>query len=325
MINGNDFRAAAGLGRYPVDLTEAEEPPHGRGLFSVARENGETAVTSIRRLAGRERTPGSGLVLAATGLLGLLAAGLFVVTLNAQFKYIFEAKGQALPAWIEASALDLGMAIFTLLALGLAMAKQSARVERALIVACAVGSAGQNYAAADVSSPRSVAAYVVPSLFLALVVDRTVAVVRRHALGAEEQSVWSTAGRAAAVIAKGFGLVLLYALRLALAPPSTGAGLRRVVLNAAPLPEPPVRLVAVEPEAEVKPIGPPPAEPAELAGASKKARLAWWYEHDEDFGKRSAVAAAAKRLAGRVNLSEGTARAYLGQICDDLDSQRRAS
>ena len=61
---------------------------------------------------------------------------------------------------IEAASLDLGMAILTLLALGLAMAGQAARIERALIVACALGSAAQNYAAADVASPRSVAAYV---------------------------------------------------------------------------------------------------------------------------------------------------------------------
>src|SRR5205823_2091812 len=83
-------------------------------------------------------------------------------------------------------------------------------------------------------SPRSVAAYVVPSLFLALVVDRGVAVVRRHVLGESERSVWVTVGRALAALAKGLGLVLLYLLRFVLAPPSTGAGLRRVVLNGAP-------------------------------------------------------------------------------------------
>ena len=106
---------------------------------------------------------------------------------------------------IEAASLDLGMAIFTLLALGLAMAGQAARIERALIVACALGSAAQNYAAADVTSPRSVAAYVAPSLFLALVVDRVVAVMRRHVLGDAERSVWATVGRALAVMARALG------------------------------------------------------------------------------------------------------------------------
>src|SRR5436309_5028559 len=281
----DDIRAAAGLPRRPVPSAAPADPPRGPGLFAVARANGETAITNVRRLAGAERAPGSRLVLAATVLLGLLAAGLFVVTLNAQYKYVYAAKAQSVPSMIEAASLDLGMAIFTLLALGLAMAGQAARIERGLIVACAAGSAAQNYAAADVTSPRSVAAYVAPSLFLALVVDRVVAVVRRHVLGAAERSVWATVGGAAALLAKGLGFVLLYALRFVLAPPSTGAGLRRVVLNAAPLPAAPERPAI--PVAEVPAIEPPEiTEPPELEGASKKARLAWWYERDETYGDR---------------------------------------
>jgi hypothetical protein len=336
-----DLRSAAGLGRLPVPLAPAEETPRGRGLFSVAKANGETAITNIRRLAGRERTPGSGLVLAAVVLLAILAAGLFVVSLAAQYRYVFEVKHQSLPSGIEAVGLDAGMAVFSLLALGLAMAGQSARIERALIVVCAVASAGQNYAAADVSSPRSVAAYVMPPLFLALVVDRVVAVVRRHVLGVEERSVWATIGRTAVFAGKGLGLVLLYVLRFVLAPPSTGRGLRRLVLMAAPLPD--AVVIAAELCKIVTPGGyrcgnvlpcgdheevqaiesAPVTEPPELEGATKKARLAWWYERDAGYGQRVAVAAAAKRLAGRVQLSEGTARSYLGQICDDLE--RRAS
>ena len=64
------------------------------------------------------------------------------------------------------------------------------------------------------------------------------AVIRRHVLGDAERSVWSTVGRALAGMARALVVVLLYLLRFVLAPPSTGAGLRRVVLNAAPLPEP---------------------------------------------------------------------------------------
>ena len=74
-----------------------------------------------------------------------------------------------------------------------------------------------------------------PPLFLALVVDRVVAVVRRHVLGDAERSVWAARPRPAAA-AKVLGLVLLYLLRLVLAPPSTSAGLRKLVLDAAPLP-----------------------------------------------------------------------------------------
>jgi hypothetical protein len=73
-------------------------------------------------------------------------------------------------------------------------------------------------------------------------------------------------------------------------------------------------------------IDPPPAaEPPELAGASKKGRLAWWYERDEGYGDRAAAAASAKRLTPKVDLSEGTARAYLGAILTDLERDGRAS
>ena len=235
-----DFRAASGLASWsPAILDQATEDgpaPRGPGLFEVGRANGERLITNVRRIAGAERAPGSAVVSAATSCWACWPAGLFVVTLSAQYKYVFAAKHQAIPAMIEAAALDLGMAIFALLALGLAMAGQAAKIERALIVACALGSAAQNYAAADVTSPRSVAAYVAPPLFLALVVDRVVAVVRRHVLGDDERSVWAAVGRALAAVRQGPRPGLAYVLRLVLAPPSTSAGLRRMVLIATPLP-----------------------------------------------------------------------------------------
>ncbi len=322
----DDFRAAAGLARWspaePREVVPEDSPAlRGPGLFEVLQAGGERVVTNVRRLAGADRARGSGLVSAAAILLGLLAAGLFVVTLSAQYKYVFAAKHQAIPAMIEAAALDLGMAIFALLALGLAMAGQAAKIERALIVACAVGSAAQNYAAADVTSPRSVAAYVAPALFLALVVDRVVAVVRRHVLGDAELSVWAAVGRGLAALVKGLGLVLLYLLRLVLAPPSTSTGLRRLVLIATPLP------AAEKPEKSERQgdEDDETREPPELEGASKRARLAWWYQRDAAYGDRSAAAAAAKRIAPHVDLGEGTARAYIGQILADLEKEGQAS
>jgi hypothetical protein len=276
-------------------VTSTPATPAGPGLFEVTRANGERFVTNVRRLAGAERAPGSALVSAATILLGLLAAGLFVVSLAAQYRYVFAVKHQSLPSAIEAIGLDAGMAIFSLLALGLAMAGQSARIERGLIVVCALASAGQNYAAADVTSPRSVAAYVVPPLFLALVVDRVVAVVRRHVLSDAEGSVWATVGRSAAAGARGAGVFLLYVLRLVLAPTSTATGLRRVVLNAAPLP-------GREAPEERQAIDPPP---------TKKAALLALYREHADYGNRDVAAKVAAELAAQAGLQPGTARAYL--------------
>ena len=118
------------------------------------------------------------------------------------------------------------MVIFSLLALGLARAGQPAHTERGLIIACAAGSAAMNFAASNTGSARSVAAFVLPPVFLAVVIDRVVAVVRRHVLGDTGRSAWAGSGR-----------VALYLLRFTLAAPSTAKGLRRQVLALTPLPD----------------------------------------------------------------------------------------
>jgi hypothetical protein len=174
---------------------------------------------------GSRRRPGSFLVAVATGLLFLLGVGLFAVSLDAQYRYVFHAKHQSAASWVEALALDLGMAIFSLLALGLARAGKPARAERALITLCAAASGVMNFAAANDASPKSVLAYVMPPVFLAVVADRVVSVARRHVLGENERSPWQAAAP-----------VVLYLARLVLAPPSTAAGLRRWLLLRTPLP-----------------------------------------------------------------------------------------
>src|ERR1035441_980288 len=233
---GEDFRAGAGLASWSPDAldlaSETAPAPRGPGLFESVAATGQRALTNVRRLAGAERTPGSRLILAATMLLALLAAGLYVVSLQAQYRYVFTVKHESAVSVIEAISLDAGMTVFALLALGLAMAGQSARIERAAVVACALASAGMNYAAASVTSPRSVVAFVMPPIFLALAVDRVVAVVRRHVMGDAERSAWSALGRLAGLL----GMAALYVLRFVLAPPSTAGGLRRWVLVLTPIP-----------------------------------------------------------------------------------------
>jgi hypothetical protein len=323
MSTTNDFRTASGLQRWPVaveDLppAEADAEPRGAGLFETADQDGWRHLTNVRKIAGRRRTrhaPGSVLIGAGGWLLAVLGGGLLFVSFAGQFAYLLAARHQVAPSMVAALMFDAGMIIFSLLALGLARAGKPARTQRALILACAFGSAAMNYAAADVASPRSVVAYVAPPLFLAVVVDQVIAVIRRHVLGDDEISPWAPLGRFLLSLIRLTGLVTLYSLRLLLDPKGTIPGLRRMVLNAAPLPVGP----------ELPAIEPPDAEPPELAGASKKARLAWWYERDADYGNRSAVAAVAKRLAPRVDLAEGTARAYLAQICADLEKAGEAS
>lgn len=85
-------------------------------------------------------------------------------------------------------------------------------------------------AAADVASPRSVTAYAIAPIALAMVVDRVVTVIRRHVLADQKPSAWSILARAAAAAAKIAGQVLLHCLRFALATPETAQGLRPMVL-----------------------------------------------------------------------------------------------
>jgi hypothetical protein len=198
---------------------------HGPGPALRPVHDAGTYRPALAGRGGSSRGPGSVLVAVATGLLFLLGVGLFAVSLDAQYRYVFHAKHQSAASWVEAVALDVGMAIFSLLALGLARAGKPARAERVLITACAAASGVMNFAAADDASPKSVLAYVMPPVFLAVVADRVVSVVRRHVLGEDERSPW----QAAAPLA-------LYGLRLVLALPSTAAGLRRWLLLKTPLP-----------------------------------------------------------------------------------------
>jgi hypothetical protein len=252
--------------------TVAQAGDHGAGLWSrtwLRRDGTESGpVLTNLRIAGAARRPGSLLVAVATGLLFGLGLGLLGVSLAAQYRYVFHERHQHLASITEALALDVGMVIFSLLALGLARAGKSARVERVLITACAAGSAVMNYAAANDLSPRSILAFCMPPVFLAAVTDRVIAVVRRHMLGDDERSPWAASGRGA-----------LYLARFLLAPPSTVRGLRRALLNAVPLPEPPVAMpdvpasavgAAGQPAIEAPAVGPKsPRKPVRKPGLER--------------------------------------------------------
>jgi hypothetical protein len=270
--------------------------PRGPGLFEITRANGERAVTNVRRLAGTDRAPGSALIAVAAWLLALIGGAALYVSFSAQRQYVFGARHQDAASIIEALLLDLLMIVFTLLALGLSRAGKSSRTERALILACAAASAYMNVSAADVASPRSVTAYAVAPIALAVVVDRVVAVIRRHVLADSEPSAWTSMGRATVAVVRLAGLVLLYSLRTALAPRETSAGLRQMVLDAAPLPS----------------LQVPQETPALDPFPTKKAALLALYRTHPEYGNRSKVGKVAAELAPRVDLSAGTARAYLG-------------
>ena len=205
--------------------------PRGPGLFAIEHTDGaqtRTFITNVRRLAGTERPPGSGLIMFATWLLALLAGGLLYVSFDAQYRYIFAVKNAAIPSMIEAVMLDAGMIILSALGIGLAMRGKASKAERFLIMICAAASAGMNFAAADPGSWRSVAAYTAAPVFLAIITDRVISVIRRHVLPGDTESAWAWLGRATIGAARLTALIALYLLRTVLAPKETGDEARRV-------------------------------------------------------------------------------------------------
>jgi hypothetical protein len=188
----------------------------------------------------REVRPGSRLIGTGGVLLFLLGLGLLAVSFAAQYQYVLHERHQHIASLIEAGALDVGLIIFTLLALGLARAGLSGKVERAAVIGCAIGSAVMNYAAADVTSPRSVLAYCMPAVFLAFVADRTTRTIQRHVLGMDEaRSPWSVLADTARRITRFWLLSVLYSLRLVIDRRGTWAGVKQAIIVATPLPEVP--------------------------------------------------------------------------------------
>ena len=177
-----------------------EETPAGPGLFEVTRTDvhgnaGRSFITNVRRLAGKERTPGSMVIMAMTWLLVVLDAGLLYVSFAAQYKFVFTEKGQRVPSAIEAGMLDVGMVLLSGLGIGLALAGKPSKSVRFLIMVCAAASAGMNFADADPGSWKSVAAYVAVPVFLAVITDRVIAVIRQHVLPLDAESAWMPLGR----------------------------------------------------------------------------------------------------------------------------------
>jgi hypothetical protein len=287
--------------------------PNGPGLFAVRQADGHEVITNLRRLAGSDRAPGQRVIAFATWLLVLLGAGLMYVSFAAQYTYIFAVKRVNVASAIEASMLDAGMVILSALGIGLALAGKASKTERFLIMTCAGLSAFMNYAAADTASWRSVIAYVAAPLFLAVITDRVISVIRRQVLPLDAESAWVPLGRATIAAARLAAMILLYLLRTVLAPRETAKGLRRMLLDAAPVP-------GVIEEVPVPEL-PGPDEPGEaLAGeappafASKREAFEWFYRRHPKFGDRAVLSQVARQIGERAGLQWGTARTYAAAI-----------
>jgi hypothetical protein len=270
------------------------------------------AVTSIGRLAGSGRAPGSQVIAFATWLLALLGAGLMYVSFDAQYQFILAQKDARAASLIEAAMLDAGMIILSALGVGLAQAGKPSRSVRFLIMICAGASAGMNLAAANPASWRSVTAYAAAPVFLAVITDRVIAVIRQHVLPLDTESAWTPAGRAAGTALRLVAVVALYLLRAVLAPSSTLRDLRQIVLNATPVPGAAgVRRVRGEPLP--RGAGDQDADQMVIEFRTKQAAFLSRYRGHSEYGNRSAAGRVAAELAPLTGLQAGTGRTYIAE------------
>lgn len=339
MSTSNDFSRAAGSRDWAGIAAELNGP----GLFAVDGDDPDRKfITNVRRLAGNARTPGSRIIAAGTWLLFGLGAGLLYVSFNAQYHYVLNEKHEHAAAVIEALSPDLAMVILSALGIGLALAGKASTAERFLIVAFAALASWMNYAAADARDWRSVAAYIAPPIVLAIITDRVISVIRRHVLPDDTESAWAWMGKVTVTCLKLAGLVALYVLRTVLAPRETTKGLRKMVLDAAPIPGQAEALPEGLPSAvEFAPHGVvtphliaaedgtlslctacPVTSAVVPAFPTKKAAFEWHYRQHPKFGDREALSQVAKELAPLAGIQWGTARLYAAEI---LNADARAA
>ena len=159
----------------------------------------------------------------AMAALAVLAAAAAVVSWDAQYALVLAIKSVPAIAALEAGIPDVGAVIFAALGIALALHGRRAIRPRSLNVGCVGISLAMN-ALAAAPGWRDLAVWVMPAAVYALASDTLIGVVRAWAIARTRHTGQSLADDDATPMAIVGGLIL-WLLRLTLAPPST---LRRV-------------------------------------------------------------------------------------------------
>ena len=240
-----------------------------------------------------------------------LAAAAAVVSFTAQYRMVNATRHLPVVAALEAAIPDVAALVFACLGIALALHGRRALRARALNLASVGASVFMN-AIAAAPGWRNLAIWAMPPVAYALASDTLIGVVRAWALARHQQQAAAIAGEEATTLAVIGGLIL-WLLRLALAPVSTLAGFRAWVLEECPVA--PGRRAA-------RPAPPPaPARPGQGQGretvpqkATKTARfLSLVAERSGPLASipLDRVAAISAALAPAAGLNTGAARAAL--------------
>ncbi len=269
---------------------------------------------ALRRKGPSRDRPGLWLHCAAGGLC-VLAAAAAVVSFTAQYRLVYAARRLALVAGLEAAIPDAAALVFACLGVALALHGRRAIRARVLNVASAGASVFMNVIAAA-PGWRGLAVWTMPPTAYALASDTLIGVVRAWVLARHQEMTSGLATEEVTLLAVAAGL-LMWLLRLCLAPASTLTGFRTWVLEECPVA--PGRRAA-------RPAPTPSSAPAAQAAAvvpprrsasrstTKTARfLALVTEHHGPLAAipLETVAKISAALAPQVDLHAGSARAAL--------------
>ena len=169
----------------------------------------------------------------AMAALGVLAAAAAVVSFAAQYQMVLAAKDSVPVAGLEAGIPDVAALIFATLGIALALHGRRAIRARFLNVGAVATSLGMNVLAAG-HGWRDLAIWVMPPVAYALASDTAIGVVRAWAIARQKALDTALADDGVTPLAM-LGGLLLWLLRLVLAPVSTLAGFRAWVLAECPV------------------------------------------------------------------------------------------
>ena len=200
--------------------------------LAYARDTGTPVSPRPARATPGQDHSGAWLRNAAAGLC-VLAAAAAAVSFTAQYRLVYAARHLPAIAALEAAIPDAAALVFACLGIALALHGRRAIRARALNVASVAASVFMNVIAAA-PGWRNLAVWAMPPVAYALASDTLIGVVRAWAIARHQHLAATLAADEATPLAIPGGL-LLWLLRLALAPASTLAGFRAWVLEECPV------------------------------------------------------------------------------------------
>jgi hypothetical protein len=259
--------------------------------------------------------------------LAVLAAAAAIVSYAAQYRMVFAAKGVAPVAALEAAIPDVAALIFATLGIALALHGRRAIRARALNVAAVATSVAMNVLAAG-HGWRDLAIWAMPPVAYALASDTAIGVVRAWTLARQKELHEALDGDETTPLAVLGGLVL-WLLRLALAPVSTLVGFRAWVVEECPVAPGrhgrPARR-GVSAAGSVTAIGGSGETTVRRGGARRGTKTARFLALVADrYGRLEAfpladVSRVSAELAGEVGLDAGAARSALRRHIQSLQN-----